>query len=87
MATESSSWGTDADIYFGHLSSIIQSLDDYDFIFCGGYLNARIGAKLDFSVDIDTVPECKSFDCLTNKHGEPFLEFLLDNKMCVLSSK
>ena len=87
LAPESSSWGTDAVNYFGHLSSIIQSLDDYDFIFCGGGLNARIGAKLDFSVDIDTVTERRSMDCVTNKHGESFLEFLLDNKMCVLNGR
>ena len=59
----------------------------YEFIFCGGDLNARIGAKLDFSVDIDTVTESRSIDCVTNKHGEYFLEFLLDNKMCVLNDR
>ena len=59
----------------------------YEFIFCGGDLNARIGAKLDFSVDIDTVTERRSIDCVTNKHGESFLEFLLDNKMCVLNGR
>ena len=73
-------------LYFNSLSSVLQSLDEYDF-FGGGDLNARIAYKLDYSLEIDSVPLRNILDHVVNKHGESFLEFLMDNKMCVLNGR
>ena len=66
---------------------MIQSLDDYDFIIAAGDFNARIGSKNDFISDIDDISNRVAIDEITNKHGEAFLEFLIDNKMAVLNGR
>ena len=87
LSPETSTWGMDADLYFNHLSSVVQSLDEVDFIIGAGDLNARIGSKTDFIPDIDVVCTRHIIDEISNKHGESFLEFLTDNQMSVLNGR
>ena len=52
-----------------------------------GDINARLGCKQDYIAEIDDVTERVVLDKTSNKHGDVFYEFLLENKMCVVNSR
>ena len=78
-----------ADRYFNHLSSILHTPDDYDFLFterpCD--FNGRIGSKFDFCEEIDKILQREILDTTCNKHGEAFIKFLMENKLCILNGR
>ena len=52
------------------------------------YFNARIGAQADIIVDVDTdLPNRNSIDITLNSHGRSLLEFLKDNKLCIINGR
>ena len=55
-------------------------------LFCGD-LNARIGSNSDIIEIIDLVKSRKVLDLSKNKHGDAFLEFLKESKMCILNGR
>ena len=77
----------DCEYVYNHLTSVLFSLEDVDFIILGGDFNAKIGDKVDFIPDIDVIPERVVLDNSNNKHGESFIDFLLANKMCVINGR
>ena len=58
-----------------------------DAIYIGGDMNARIGNLEDFIPTIDSIPKRVAIDDFVNKHGETFLEFLRDSRMCLLNGR
>ena len=54
---ENSAWSMDCEYVYNHLTSVLFSLEDVDFIILGGDFNAKIGDKVDFIPDIDVIPE------------------------------
>ena len=62
--------------------------NEYDLIMFCGDVNARIGKMHDYEVDIDTnLPERVPIDYTENSHGNQFINFLQDCKLCVLNGR
>ena len=88
LPPERSPWGRNADEYFGHISSFINIYAiECDVIYLCGDLNARIGTKDDFVSGIDKIPSRRVLDKNNNKHGDAFIEFLIENKLCVVNGR
>ena len=87
LPPENSEWGAESEHFFSHLTSILYSIDNVDIVIGGGDFNARISNSLDYILDIDDVPERKVLDFNKNKHGESFLNFLLESKLCVTNGR
>ena len=56
------------------------------FIFCGDY-NARISNNKDYVEQIDDLPERFGIDKNKNSHGDSLLEFLINNKVCIVNGR
>ena len=82
-----SHWGRDASSYFAHLLSQVYLFSHLDAMYFCGDVNSRIGGQLDCLNEVDNIPIRHSIDDCVNRHGEAFLEFLLDSKMCVLNGR
>ena len=63
------------------------TFSDCDALYICGDLNARIGNRQDCSEELDSVPSRVHIDDTVNQHGQSFLEFLNDSKMCVLNGR
>ena len=87
LPPENSPWGRDASAFFCRLLSLVYQFSEVDAIYIGGDINARIGNLEDFIPTIDSIPQRAAIDDFVNKHGETFLEFLRDSKMCVLNGR
>ena len=73
--------------FFANLLSIVYLASNTDlFVLCGDF-NARIGTKIDFIKGIDNISPRKSIDQTVNGHGNVFIEFLLESKLCVLNGR
>ena len=87
LPPENSKWGREPDMFFGHLLSKIYFHTDVDMtIFCGD-LNARLGPANECIDDIDDIPKRSVIDYTKNKHGESFVEFLNQSRMCILNGR
>ncbi len=89
LPPENSPYGRNATAFFNHISLICYSLSsEYDHMYFLGDFNARIGESIDYTPDIDIeLPKRISIDTIENNHGKSFLEFLNDNKLCVLNGR
>ena len=87
LPPEMSHWGRDASSFFAHLLSQIYLFSHLDAIYVCGDVNSRIGGLSDYLNEVDNIPLRHSIDDCVNRHGEAFLEFLLDSKMCVLNGR
>ncbi len=89
LPPEYSPYGRDASTFYDYLSSILYTyLANYDHVFCCGDINARIGHLLDCSADIDiSLPKRIVIDEKDNSHGKGFVDFLVENKFCVLNGR
>ena len=56
-------------------------------ILCGGDFNARIGNKLDYIDGIDSIPRRQVLENDINKHCEPFIDFLIWAKLCIINGR
>ena len=73
-------------IYFAQILTNLYINNDCDaFIVCG-HFNARIRSLKDFS-ELDTVLNRSVIDKATNQHGQAFIEFLNELKMCFLNGR
>ncbi len=89
LPPENSPYGRNVTGFLNHLSSICYSQSSmYDRIYFCGDINARIGELLDYTPDIDRdLPKRSCIDTIENSHGKSLIEFLNDNKMCVLNGR
>ncbi len=51
------------------------------------WIHSRIGSKKDYVQNIDNIPLRKLIDHTSNKHGEEFIDLLLESKMCILNGR
>ncbi len=89
LPPENSPYGRNVDGFLSHLEQICFSHgSEYDYILFGGDLNARIGSLCDNEPDIDIpLPNRIPLDDTHNSHGQSFIQFLKDCKMCVLNGR
>ena len=89
LPPENSPYGRNIDGFLAHLEQIcFSNCSEYDYILFGGDLNARIGSLCDCEPDIDIpLPNRKPVDTVHNSHGQSFLQFLKDCKMCVVNGR
>ena len=74
-------------IIFGHLLSKDYFYNTVDMVILCGDLNARIGHLKDFIIEIDYIPNRVLIDQVKNKHGESFIDFLVEARMCILNGR
>ncbi len=87
LSPESSTWGRNADLYFGHLLALLYTVTDkVDSIYICGDVNSRIGDLKDY-VEGDDISPCMVLDTSVNKQGHTFMEFLKDSKCCILNGR
>jgi hypothetical protein len=91
LPPEDSPYSKQTTDYFGHLISELYLNNDVDVvIFCGDY-NARISSMNDIVEEFDKgLPERKVIDnCAAQSygHGETFVEFLKDARLCLLNGR
>jgi hypothetical protein len=87
LPPENSPWGRNATDFYAHLLGQIYLLSDCEAIFVCGDNNSRIGELQDIISDIDGIPLRKCIDKSVNQHGQTFVDFLIDSKMCVLNGR
>ncbi len=89
LPPENSPYGRNATGFLNHLSSICYSQSNvYDRLYFCGDLNARVGDLQDCTPDIDIeLPKRSCIDTIENNHGKSLIEFLNDNKLCILNGR
>ena len=87
LPPENSVWGRDATAFMSHLLSIVYTVSDCDAVYCVGDVNSRVGNKVDFVEHVDDLSKRHITDHVTNSHGETFIDFLLESKLCILNGR
>ena len=89
LPPENSPYGRNVDGFLSHLEQICFShSSEYDYILFGGDMNARIGSFCDTEPDIDIpLPTRVPIDTVHNSHGQSYIQFLKDCKMCVINGR
>ncbi len=89
LPPEYSPYGRNATAFYTHLTNMCYSIiTDYDRVVFSGDFNARIGHMADSCSEIDIdLPKRIVLDEKDNNHGKGFIEFLLDNKLCVANGR
>ena len=87
LPPEAGEYGKNSDSFFNHLLNQAYLLCDVDMFLIGGDLNARVNVNGDYIEGIDDVPARKIIDESKNKHGDSFLDYLLDSKMCIINGR
>ena len=86
LPPEGSPWA-DTTSFYGHLISQMYLNSFAENIFIAGDFNARIGSRLDFIEDLDTINKRCVLDTSVNSYCEAFLEFIKDVKMCIVNGR
>ena len=85
LPPEGSERGRIADEFLNHLCSIVYTYINSELmVFCGD-LNARISDMNDVIANIDDVPSRQVKDSVKNRHGDLFIDFLRETKLCILN--
>ena len=89
LPPENSVRGTDSDTFFAHLMGQLYIFEDVDAVYICGDFNSRICDENDCVDDIDCIPRRQPIDIHgnVNIHGQSFLEFLKDAKLCVINGR
>ena len=89
LPPEYSPHGRNATSFYDHLTSLCYThLSNYEHVYFCGDVNARIGKLVDCNADIDIqLPPRIVIDEKDNSHGKGFIEFLIENKFCVLNGR
>ena len=83
LPPEDSPWGRDNTNFFSHLLGQIYFHNYVDNVFICTDINGRTGGLDDIVQNIDSdIPSRKIIDTTKNKHGESFIDFMLECKMC-----
>ena len=87
LPPENSPYGRDSISFFSHLLSQIYLNNYVDASFTCGDFNSRLGEKQDLIDAIDSIPKRNIIDTVQNKHGDAFLDFLLEAKFIVANGR
>ena len=88
LPPKNSVWGRDSDKFYSHLTNALYTYSDVDSLILCGDFNARISSQSDVISEIDqNVPPRVSIDKTLNSHGVSLLEFLKDNKYCIVNGR
>lgn len=87
LPPEYSTRGRDAVTFFADVIADIYLNSDCDAVVLCGDLNARVGNLIDYVPNIDSIPGRDTLDTVKNSHGDCFIEFLKDGKLCVLNGR
>ena len=77
----------DTTLFYSHLTTEIYKGYSSDLLLICGDFNSRIGLENDFISCIDNVQVRKPLDLIKNSYCDSFLEFLKDNKLCILNGR
>jgi hypothetical protein len=87
LPPSNSIWGRDNTAFFTTLTSeIFTQIEADSVLFCGD-LNSRIGELQESIEQIDNIQKRTPIDKVKNSHGQDFIDFLRDTKMCVLNGR
>ena len=84
---ENSIYGDNADMFFDYVTNILYENTEYDLTLLCGDMNSRIGKGLDYIENIDNLPDRVVIDDTPNNHGQPFIDFMLENKLAVVNGR
>ena len=87
LPPEDSPWGRDSTSFYGHLLSLIYFHNYVDCYFVCGDINGRTGNLNDYINDVDELPPRVCIDAVKNPHGESFVDFLLESRMCITNGR
>ena len=87
LPPEDSPWGRDSTSFYGHLLSLIYFRNYVDCYFVCGDSNGRTGSLNDYINDVDELPARVCIDSVKNPHGESFVDFLLESRMCITNGR
>ena len=87
LPPEDSPWGRDSATFYGQLLAQIYFHNYVDCYFVCGDVNGRTGGLKDFIYDVDMVPPRVCIDDVKNKHGESFVDFLIESKLCITNGR
>ena len=87
LPPETSPYGRDSNSFFTHLLYLIYLHSYTDCTFICGDINARISNKKDTINVIDHIPDRTAIDEGYNKHGEAFLDFLIEARLAVTNGR
>ncbi len=79
--------GRDAIDYFAYILSDMYLQNDCDMTILAGDINARISNMNDVVPELDKIPSRKNIDIIKNSHGDSFVDFLKDSKLCILNGR
>ena len=87
LPPQNSIWGKESEALFAHLINMLYNTSYLDCIVICGDFNARIGNLQDFVSGIDNLPNRNVIDQIKAGHGESFIEFVKDAKLCILNGR
>ena len=87
LPPERSKYGRNSLALFHHLLGELYNVIDSDLIVFGGDLNARIGQMQDTIPEVDDIRPRTVLDKTKNSHGQDFIQFLLEAKVCLLNGR
>ena len=87
LPPENSPHGRDSIAFYTHLLSLIYLHSYVDCSFVCGDINSRISNRQDAISSLDDIPEREILDTHLNKHGEAFLDFLIEARMAVTNGR
>ena len=80
-------YGRDVTAFFTHLLSLIYLHSYVDCLFVFSDLNSRIGDNQGAIAAVDDIPKRETIDNAQNKHGESFLDFLIEARMFITNGR
>ena len=87
LPPEESSWGRDSNSFYNHLLSQIYAHANISKVFICGDLNSRVGNLSDSVDGVDLLGPREVLDSAKNGHGDSFVDFLHETKMCVINGR
>ncbi len=85
MAPYGAPYGYMSTDFLAHLIIQLYINCEIDMIYICGDFNARTGRLKDVIDDIDFLPQRQVIDDIVHSHGEDFVNFALDCKLCILN--
>ena len=73
--------------FFGHLTQQLYLHSECDIVIICGDFNARTGNLKDIISEIDNVAPRVNVDDVIQGHGEEFIEFVKDSRLCILNGR
>ena len=88
LPPEESPWGRDSTAYFGHLLSQVYFHNYVDCVFICTDTIGRTGSLCEYVSAVDHyIPTRVLIDNDKNKHGESFVDFMLESEMCIVNGR